>query len=127
MKALLWLDDSRNPLEDGWLPLWAPLKDYDSVVWVRSYQEFIDWILENGVPYCVCFDHDLADIQYHPATQQETVQWHEKTGFDAAKWLIDYCIDNNIPFPAWRVQSANPVGRDNILTYISNAKKHSNI
>jgi hypothetical protein len=45
------------------------------------------------------FDHDLGG---------------DKDGYDCAKWLIDWCIENNYPAPDYDIQSANPVGRENI-------------
>lgn len=134
LKTLLWLDDVRNPFEDDWLPLWAPRKDYSEVVWVENFQEFTDWISENGLPYCICFDHDLADEHYTPAhlwedyqaskQYQERQNYTEKTGYDCAKWLVDYCMDNEEPIPPYRVHSANPVGRDNIISYLENYKNN---
>jgi hypothetical protein len=50
-----------------------------------------------------------------------------KTGYDAAKWLVQYCHSNCLPFfPEYNVHSANPVGKANIESYLSNAKKHLN-
>jgi hypothetical protein len=47
-----------------------------------------------------------------------------KSGFDCAKWLVDYCIDNKFQIPEWNIQSANPVGKENINGLLNNAKKH---
>ena len=124
MKVLLWLDDVRNPSDDNWLPLWAPVKDYNSVVWVKSYNEFVSHILDNGLPYCICFDHDLADIYYIPHLTREGFNYHEQTGLDCAKWLVDYCFDLGEDIPPYRVHSANPIGAENIRQYLENAKKH---
>jgi hypothetical protein len=38
----------------------------------------------------------------------------EKTGFDCAKWLVEYCLDNKLQLPLYNIQSANPVGKANI-------------
>ena len=48
--------------------------------------------------------------------------WQEKTGMDCAKWLVDFCIDNDKRIPDYFVQSANPVGAKNIASLINNAK-----
>jgi hypothetical protein len=48
----------------------------------------------------------------------------EKSGYDAAKWLVDYCIDNEIDFPEYAIQSANPVGKENIDGLIKNFRKN---
>jgi hypothetical protein len=97
----LYLDDIRTPRTKGW--------DI-----VRSYDEFIGWIEINGLPDMISFDHDLGD---------ETT----KTGYDCAKWLVSYCTQNNLPYlPEYNIHSANPVGKANIESYLSNAKKHLN-
>lgn len=71
---------------------------------VKNYNEFVEWITKNGLPDFISFDHDLADIQNH----------NEKTGYECAKWLIDYCLDNNLKCPKFYCHSMNPVGRDKI-------------
>ena len=38
----------------------------------------------------------------------------EKTGNDCAKWLLEYCYENDLKLPQCMVHSANPVGADNI-------------
>ena len=43
-----------------------------------------------------------------------------ETGFDCAKWLVNYCIDNNKELPKWYKHSANPVGKENIDRYLTN-------
>lgn len=125
-KTLLWLDDIRNPNLTDWLLSYAPdwYERREDVVWVKSYEEFVEWIEENGLPAMVCFDHDLADIHYDPSTWREGFVYHEKTGLDCAKWLVDYCIDNDLPLPDWNIQSANPVGAENIRAFLTNFTKH---
>ena len=102
MKRLLWLDDLRDPSKMDWLIRYAHeyyYKKENKVYWVKSYEEFIEWINKNGLPTKIAFDHDLG-LGY--------------SGYDAAKWIIDYCMDRNEPIPEWVVQSSNPVGRRNI-------------
>jgi hypothetical protein len=48
----------------------------------------------------------------------------EKTGYQAAKWLVDYCVDNSLSIPEYIVHSQNEVGKKNIQSYLENAKKH---
>ena len=96
----LYLDDIRIPKNKGW-------------VIVRSYNEFVDWIEKNGLPSEISFDHDLGED-------------NTKTGYDAAKWLGQYCWDNGLPIPNWNVHSANPVGKENIEGYLNNIKKYIN-
>jgi hypothetical protein len=47
----------------------------------------------------------------------------EMSGFECAKWLVDYCIDNDTDLPQWTIQSANPVGADNINGILNSYKK----
>jgi len=107
MKTLLWLDDYRNPFEDDWLNF-SPIGKNCRVVWVKSYQEFVDWVTINKTPDAICFDHDLGE---------------EETGYDCAKWLVEYCMDTNYILPRYAIQSANPVGRQNIDCLLKNFLK----
>ncbi len=131
MKKLLWLDDYRNPMEGQWL-VFSPITLEDlEVFWVKSYKEFTDWITENGLPDAICFDHDLADIHYkfkdlddYEKLMLENDQDVEKTGYDCAKWLVEYCMENKLKLPLYNIQSANPVGKENIDKLLKNYIKH---
>ena len=125
MKSLLWLDDVRDPFQNDWLNF-SPIGKNVGVVWVTTYQEFIDWIMFYGLPDAVCFDHDLSDLQAFKSSYPEMVEdieCNEKTGYDCAKWLVDYCMDNNKSLPEYAIQSANPVGRENINSLLTNFNK----
>jgi len=89
---------------------------------VRTYDEFVDFIKKYGCPSIVAFDHDLADEHYNYLLNKNT--YKEKTGYDAAKWLCEYCQDNNIKFPKYFVHSMNIIGSENIINYIENYKKN---
>lgn len=115
MKTLLWLDDYRNPLEDDWLNF-SPIPHPFKTVWVKRYREFTRWIEKNGLPDAICFDHDLENFIVEKSGLKEY------TGFDCAKWLVEYCMDNNVPLPEWNVQSANPAGKENINKLLENYK-----
>ena len=114
LKTLLWLDDLRNPRTQDWLLRYAPefLTD-GQVIWVKSYDEFIDWINNNGLPSKIAFDNDLGD-----ATPDE------KEGYDCAKFIVEYCMDNNTILPDWTIQSANPVARVHIDSLLRNYLKN---
>jgi len=86
---------------------------------VRNYDEFIKIIEELGVPEVISLDHDLSELHYY--TMQDNISkddydiCEEKTGYHCAKWLIDYCIDNQKELPTKiLVHSMNPVGSQNI-------------
>lgn len=121
----LFLDDIRQPYEAG--NYMYPIdirKTYRLEEWeiVRNYQEFCKWIEDNGIPYCVSFDHDLADIHYNPEYQRESFSYHEQTGYDCALFLIKYCIDNKLELPIYYCHSMNPVGKTNILELLNKFK-----
>lgn len=126
---LLWLDDCRDPMKDDWL-VFSPISknNLSEVIWVKSYQEFVDWIKQNGLPDGICFDHDLG-LPDHiervnkgmPKRQSRKLNT-EKSGFDCAKWLVNYCIENNKSLPLYNIQSANPIGKQNIISLLENFK-----
>lgn len=129
-KHLLWLDDCRDPFDKkiDWL-VFSPIGRDVDVTWVMNYQEFIDWIMVNGLPDGICFDHDLSDFQMARCVYPDTIGTlempeHEKTGMDCAKWLTEYCMDRGLPLPLYNCQSANPVGRENIKGLLENYNKH---
>jgi hypothetical protein len=93
--SYLFLDDLRNPDNNQWYV-------------VRSYNEFVDYILSHDIPTVVSMDHDLG---------------LEKDGYDCIKFLVHYIIDNymskckEVTLPVVMVHSMNPVGRANIEKY----------
>lgn len=104
-KTLLWLDDCRDPMQDDWLNF-SPIGKNVMVIWVKNYDEFINYIKENGIPDAICFDHDLGE--------------NSLSGYECAKFLVQYCIENNLDICAYNIQSANPVGRDYIKSILDN-------
>lgn len=137
MSYNLFLDDFRNPKD---CVSYTNNKIYVNTDWiiVRCYNEFVDYIEKNGLPQIISFDHDLADEHYTPSEYwhdyneskkwQDSQEYKEKTGYDCAKWLINFCIENKLnDFPQFYVHSMNPVGADNItniiLNYIINKNK----
>ena len=110
-RTILWLDDIRDPNINNWLDRFSPVKQiYDYyVIWVKSYKEFKAWIDSNGLPAAICFDHDLGDIGDN-----------EKTGYDCAKYLVQFCMDNGLDIHKFGIQSSNGPGADNIKAYLLN-------
>ncbi len=105
-QTLLWLDDERDPSESRWKE-YFPIGN-SQVIWLKSFDEFVQWISNNGLPDAICFDHDLGI---------------GPNGFDAAKWLTDYCLDSGASLPAWNIQSANPIGKENISSLLHSFKR----
>jgi len=131
----LFLDDYRIPYDskikgDVNAYHYTHYEKYKNEEWiiVRNYKEFTEFIENNGVPDFISFDHDLDDVHYlhnlDPDLPIDYEKYTEYTGFHCAKWLAEYCLENNIKFPNYYVHSMNNIGRINIIKYIENYKKH---
>jgi len=120
----LFLDDFRNP-EDAYE--YFKQEDFINKDWiiVRSYDEFINIIQEKGIPEICSFDHDLGLEHYtHQNTEIPYEEYDEKTGFHCAKWLINYCIDNNEKLTSRiYIHSMNVVGCENIKSLFDTYNK----
>lgn len=125
MKTALYLDDVRTPTET--------LPGYNPWNVVRNYNEFRDWINTNGIPDLISFDHDLADEHTNDYFNQVGAQgyqipnyeqYKEKTGLDCARYVVDYCQNNNVPLKQCAVHSHNPVGASNIQSLINGFHRH---
>jgi len=73
----------------------------------RTAEEAIDLIASGKVSF-ISFDHDLGT-------------W--LTGYDVACYIERTVANGKIRCPAWRVHSANPIGRDNIMRAMQSAKR----
>ena len=116
-KYNLFLDDVRLPNHVTWVDL--PPNQHYSVV--RNYQEFVDLITLRGIPKFVTYDHDLSDDHYGHGLRGDNIpydQYAEKTGYDCAKLLGDYCMKKGVKHPPYQVHSMNPVGKSNIISYV---------
>lgn len=99
-RNIIWLDDIRNPQTYG----------VDPTFWAKTYNEFVNHINAFGLPDEIWFDHDLGESS--------------KSGYDCAKWLVEYCYDNGLlKLPEYHIQSANPVGKENILSILKTYEK----
>ena len=122
-KYNIFLDDIRVPTDVTWANI--PADQHYSLV--RSYKEFVDLItLRREVPKYICYDHDLADTHYGHGLNNNEIPYEsykEKTGYDAAKWLVNYCMERGIKHPPYVVHSLNPIGKQNIESYINSYNK----
>lgn len=123
----LFLDDdpSRIPHKLAWI-------DLPPVEWtiVRNYTDFVETIKRDGVPAIVSFDHDLGDTAYkeyfRAKDSDKTIRYEnikEMTGFHAAQWLAQYCIDNGIAIPLYYIHTLNHMGFMNIHSVLESARK----
>ena len=118
----LFLDDNRIPTHVTWVDI--PKDQHYSVV--RNYQEFVDIITLRGLPKFVTYDHDLSDCHYGHGLKGDNIpydKYTEKTGYDCAKWLVEYCMNKGVKHPSYMVHSMNPVGKSNIISYVESYNK----
>lgn len=120
MSYNLFLDDVRDPSMVANYAHWSLRAMYRLDKWniVRSYEEFVAYIEEFGLPEVISFDHDLSEEHYAP--ESEGWVYVEKTGLDCAKWLCEYCDKNEKELPEWYIHSMNPVGAENIRKQLEN-------
>ncbi len=120
MKKLLWLDDQRNPFKDNWVRDYSPVGVDCEITWIKTYRDFVYHITEYGLPNAICFDHDIENFHANKST------FKEYTGYDCAKWLVDYCLDGDLDLPLFSIQSSNPAGKENIKSILNNYNKFRN-
>lgn len=137
----LFLDDERIPyssdrdVKNAFAVTKNPI--YYTTHWeiVRNYYQFVEMIEKNGLPNLISFDHDLGKKYKRedvPAKflsddkNDSTILNTEKTGYDALKWLCEYCLDHNQDLPEIYLHTANEVGFVNMRDYIKSFKKIRN-
>jgi hypothetical protein len=89
MTYKMFIDDKRFPVDDSW-------------VIVRSSEEAIQYVKDNGMPIYISFDHDLGG---------------DDTAIKFIWWMIDSFIDEEINISHdfnFYVHSQNPIGAENI-------------
>lgn len=122
MSYNLFLDDERFPRQVTWVDL--PL-----VQWliVRNYNDFLRIIKDKGLPQRISFDHDLCWQDQNAGIvvtgggfSIDYSVYKERTGYDCAKWLVNYCLDKNLPLPEFYIHTFNTVGGQNIKSLLDN-------
>jgi len=128
----LFLDDTRVPSDVTWMYIGTSKAWHDGrgAPWniVRSYNEAVAWVLENGFPDVISFDHDLGYEEFDTTESGMIVVTNatvEKSGHDFAKWLVEYDMDTNSMPDDFRftVHSKNPEGTKNIQGLLNNYLK----
>lgn len=109
----LFIDDERGLEDVKWAPCDIREKYYNEE-WViaRTHNEVINSIEKMGcMPSFVSFDHDLGDFE-------------NGDGYKIAKYLVDLDMyTDNYNFPndfCYFVHSKNPIGKENIESYLGN-------
>jgi hypothetical protein len=117
MKHRIYLDDVRTPIDKDWIV-------------VRNYEEFIQKVTTIGLENIelISLDHDLGDSAmkewHYGVVKNYSINYDnitEKTGYDAAKWLVNRWIEGQTVCLVY-THSANAVGSANIMGYINNYK-----
>ena len=93
---------------------------------VRSYSEFVEVINKFELPKFVTYDHDLSDCHYGHGLSGDDIpydKYTEKTGYDCVKTLVEYCMKMGVKHPPYQVHSMNPVGKNNIISYVESYNK----
>lgn len=120
----LFLDDIRHPGDVTWVDINIHSSDNSPWETVRSYAEAIEWVLKNGCPDIISFDHDLGYLDEEVSSSGlhvVTNAMEEKSGYDFTKWLVNRDMDYNIiPYHfKFVVHSKNQTGAENIYKYLS--------
>lgn len=113
-KLWIYLDDLRTPTDKSWIV-------------VRTYDELVALVESKGLDAIalISLDHDLGDsamVEYTRSLVTKKINYdriQEKTGFHAAKFLVELSMNTETPLPTVYVHSINPVGANNIMNYIN--------
>ena len=106
----IYLDDIRYPLQT--------YPEDNQWLIARNYTEFT-LLLEDFIHVIdvISFDHDIDSYDENE---------NELTGYDCLKYLCNYIQDTNMNIDnlELRFHTANPVGKENMICYWNNFKKH---
>jgi hypothetical protein len=130
----LFLDDFHHPYDS--FNIWKD-SDYLKLKWItaRSHDEFVKIITtkfsDGEWPTLISWDHDLSDEHYEIGEKTGYKEFDYSlttipTGFHSAQWLIQFCKENNLDLPKFKVHSQSTIGRENInkiLNEFANLKK----
>lgn len=108
MRYRLFLDDVRNVEM-----VYKDFSNEDFIV-VRNYNDFVNCIKKNGLPYFISFDNDLGIDENGNLL---------KEGYDCAKWLV-YESNLDLLNLNFNVHSANPVASSQIESLLKNYIKY---
>lgn len=97
MKWKLFIDDERDPPDDTWTV-------------ARTNEQAVSLVAAFDMPGIISFDHDLGRDDSGPRTTMEFVAWLSNHRFDEGP-------------PPYTVHSQNPVGRDNLISFLESWRK----
>lgn len=124
-KICMFLDDERI-ISDV---TWVKYPKYWQVHSIRTYENFKSRVI--NVLNCTYHRQEaisIFDFSFDHDLQCFDENGDEKTGYDCVKWLCSYCMEHNIDLDklSYVVHSKNPVGAQNITSYIENCRKFQN-
>ncbi len=124
----LFLDDERMPRDVTWMLIGGVGSWGADWQIVRSFNTAVEWVLKNGIPDVISFDHDLGYEEYDTTNSGlviVTKASEEKSGYDFAKWLVEHDIDTGTMPDSFKftVHSMNPEGAKNIQMFLDNYLK----
>ncbi len=106
----LFIDDIRNP---DWRECVLSGVDPDlEWVIVRNSLEAIDYVSKHGMPERMALDHDLGYVN----DRFDTVP-------NFLKWLANEYWNGTDPVPDYTIHSANPIGVENMRSFMDSWKK----
>jgi hypothetical protein len=91
----MFIDDVRVPPSEGW-------------VTVRSTKDALAYVKEHGMPAFISFDHDLGG--------DDTTMLFLRT-------FVNEIWNGKDAPPDYSVHSANPVGKENIISFMESWKR----
>ena len=106
MKTVIFLDDFRKPEQFVNTKL-------NIVFCATTFDQFVEVLNQVYSEYNrvdeIWFDHDLGE--------------NAGSGYDCAKYLVEFCIEHTMPLPEYHIQSNNPAGKQNIESYLKSFLK----
>lgn len=97
----LYIDDLRMPPDNTYTI-------------ARTVEEAQILIQQYGMPILISFDHDLGIDDTGNLLL---------TGYDLAKWIVEMDMDGLLTIPnyfSFNIHSQNPIGAENIKSYLNN-------
>ena len=104
----LFLDDLRT------VDMVYPPHQVQEFAVVRSFEEFVAYLSQNGLPEFISFDNDLGLDQHGQLAPD---------GYACAKWLV-YESGLDLRHLKFHVHSANPVAAEQIKSLLNNYLRH---
>ena len=92
---LVFLDGYRLPSDVSWMKEDSRVYTFDEWIIIRDYEEFVSYIDTIGVPRVISFGYNLLS--------------KDKTGYNCAEYLIEYCSRYDLMPPVQLCHSTNKI------------------